>query len=142
MERRWVDYIDYFKISSTLIIPEGCKRIKYSTFWKCRGLKEVIIPESVKSIGREAFMGCRELEKVVIPENVIDIGYASFSGCIGLKKISIPRSVEKIGDYAFVGCLNAEITVRKPKEEFKYFGKDAFFRCKSVVEYVEEKTRN
>ena len=50
---------DYFKISSTLIIPEGCKKIGDWAFEYCDRLEKVIIPESVERIGIKAFWKCR-----------------------------------------------------------------------------------
>ena len=53
----------YFKIPSTLIIPEGCKRIGSSAFNGCSGLREVIIPKSVDVIRDGAFENCNKLKK-------------------------------------------------------------------------------
>lgn len=60
IERNWKEkYISsYFKIPSTLIIPEGCVRVGKSGFWGCEKLREVIIPKSVEEIGYRAFDGC------------------------------------------------------------------------------------
>lgn len=49
---------DFFKIPSSLVIPEGCEWIGYAAFISCEELKKVEIPESVKEIGDEAFCGC------------------------------------------------------------------------------------
>ena len=108
----------FYKVPSTLTIPEGCRRIRSGIFGNCNKLKKVIIPGSVKEIGIEAFWCCRKLEKVVIPESVVEIG-----------------------DVAFAGCWDAEIILRKPKNEFKYIGDCAFLNCRSV-EYAKEETRS
>lgn len=49
---------NYFKISSTLIIPESVKEIGQYAFWECRKLKKAIIPKGVKYIGNYAFWDC------------------------------------------------------------------------------------
>ena len=106
----------FYKVPSTLTIPEGCRRIRSGIFGNCNKLKKVIIPGSVKVIGEDAFWCCRKLEKVVISE-----------------------SVEEIYSSAFYGCAGAEIILKKPKNEFKYIGSLAFAGCRV---YVEEEARD
>lgn len=117
IERDWswkYKIVSYFKISSTLTIPDSCERIGGSAFYECDRLKEVVISEGVKSIGCRAFINCRKLKKVVIPD-----------------------SVENIFDYAFLGCKDATIIILKIKNQFKRIGGTAFEGCKDV----KEKTR-
>lgn len=74
---------DYFKIPTTLIIPEGCRKIGDRAFCDRYKLEEVIIPKSVEWIGNYALDWCRNA--VIILEK--------------------PRSeFRHIGDYAFLGC--------------------------------------
>ena len=143
VERDWYDYSieDYFKINSTLIIPEGCLWIGFKAFWGCERLKKVEIPKSVKKVGDRAFKDCTCLEKVVISEGVVCIGEFAFYGCWWLGKVIIPKSVERIEQYAFDSCLNAEIIVKRPKSLFQFITPMTFIRCKSV-EYAEEETRS
>ena len=120
VERDWSWYIkslkDYFKIPSTLIIPEGCRWIGGYTFEYCWWLKKVEIPGSVKNIGGCAFRCCEKLGKVVIPE-----------------------SVERIGYCAFYYCSNATIILRKPRSEYKFIGR---YRVFDDVKDVKEEIRN
>ena len=59
-----------FKISSTLIIPEGCVKIGMCAFWGCKKLREVTIPKSVQGIGYNAFWGCYEAKIILeAPKN-------------------------------------------------------------------------
>lgn len=137
-ERDWYwskGLVNYFKISSTLIIPESVERIGDKAFL-CEKLRKVIIPGNVKSIGKWAFRDCMRLEKVEILEGVVEIGYSTFQDCKMLKKVSIPRSVDYIGCRAFYGCKYATIILRKPKNEFKDTGSLVF-----DVRYVKEETR-
>lgn len=106
----------YYKIPSSLIIPDGVEVIGYRAFCDCK-VEKVVISGSVKKIRACAFVGCRKLKKVIIPENI-----------------------EEIGSCAFSGCGKAEVIIEKTKEDFE-IGEYAFFECKSV-KYVKEKTRN
>lgn len=101
----------YYKIPSTLIIPEGCVKVGAKAFWCCRELKRVVISGSVVEIGKWAFRGCDKLEKVVIP-----------------------GSVKEIMEEAFEYCWSATIILKKPKSKFKYIGPFAFNECKDVKE--------
>lgn len=119
IERNWeADYIyDFYKIPTSIIIPEGCREI-----------------------GKGVFEGCKELEKVEIPGSVKSIGSWAFDGCESLKKIIIPKSVEEIGFCVFRGCCNTEIIIEMPKGEFNYINPGLFVGCKGI-RYVEEETR-
>lgn len=110
----------YFKIPSSLIIPESCKKIGSSAFENCISLREVVFTESVEYIGRCAFEGCWWLKKVVIPK-----------GC------------KVIEDNAFWGCEEATIIImnKSSESDFKYFGRRAFRDCKEV-KYVKEEAGN
>lgn len=78
----------YFKIPSTLIIPEGC--------WE---------------IGQYAFRGCRWLEKVIIPKSVERVGDCAFE-CCGKAEITVKKAKSKlisgIGINAFYMCKSVE----------------------------------
>lgn len=114
IERDWCWFIiDRFKTPSTLVIPEGCKRIGCHAFSGYKELRNVVIPESMKLIENSAFCGCYKLEEVIIP-----------------------KSVEAIGNYAFDRCKEAVIILRKPKSEFRYIGLFSFDGCRDVKEEV------
>ena len=104
---------NYFKIPSTLIIPEGCMKIEQYAFDDNNKLEKVVIPEGCKWIGPYAFWGCRRLKKVVIPE-----------------------SVEEIKSCAFCGCNSATIILRKPKKDFKFISSEAFYNVRDVKEEI------
>ena len=92
IEKNWnirVDYIDaYYKIPSTLIIPEGCREIGDAAF-RCGELKKVVIPESVEWIGYCAFYGCRQATIVIQkPRSEFKyIGSCAFDYCKGVKDV-------------------------------------------------------
>lgn len=115
--------------------------------WECDGVNNyfkipstLIIPKSVWKIGKRAFESCEKLREVVIPKSVDVIGYRAFQWCVNLKKVEIPNSIWKIETSAFYNCYNAEIILKKPESQFR-IGCNAFWGCKIVVDYVNEKTR-
>lgn len=133
-----VDYLSiYYKIPSSLIIPEGVEKIGLNAFVRC-DLEKVEIPGSVYVIRGGAFDGCRKLEKLVISEGVERIEEFAFEGCRKLGKVVIPKSVKEIGEFAFCWCSEAVVTLRKPRSEFEYISPDAFKSCRDV----KEETRN
>ena len=70
----------YFKIPSSLIIPEGCVRIASWAFYDCSWLERVDIPKSVKWIGDCAFNKCKNATIILKkPEkNFKKIGWSAF----------------------------------------------------------------
>lgn len=125
---------DYYKIPSTLNIPEGCKKIGRNafvqcvkldeviipgsvewigsgSFWNCRYLKTVKILKGVKKIGDNAFWTCPRLKEVIMSEGIKEIGIAAFSWCHNLKEVGIPKSVKEIGTRAFWGCNLSNVEV-------------------------------
>lgn len=77
----------YFKIPSSLIIPDGCMKI-----------------------GDRAFCDCKELSKIEIPKSVEVIGISAFDWCDNAVVIlEKPKSEFKyIGPYAFWECKNVK----------------------------------
>lgn len=134
IEKVWnEDHISYYyKIPSSLIIPEGCVKVGDCAFLECRRLKKVSIPGSVKKINYGAFWGCCKLREVIIPEGVVKIGNYAFYKCEELKEAVIPESVNDIGNFAFGGCPVADIILHKPWSKFEFIATNAFLGCKDV----------
>lgn len=130
IERDWSNDFsslkNYFKVSTLIIIPEGCVEIGECAFWRCDKVREVVIPESVEVIRFKAFSYCWNLKKVSIPESVREIGRLAFERCSMLEEVVIPESVENIRAYAFDGCYRATIILRKPEFAFEFIGSCAF----------------
>lgn len=83
IERDWGnanEIDDYFKIPSTLIIPEGCEWIGRCIFWCYGRLERVVIPKSVVKIGDWAFNGLKNTE-IVIKNKNIRLGANVFTCC-------------------------------------------------------------
>lgn len=53
----------YFKIPSSLIIPDGCRRVGDYALGDCKNLKKVVFPESLEEIGIGSFVGT-DIEEV------------------------------------------------------------------------------
>lgn len=104
----------FFKIPSTLIIPESCRSIGVNAFWGYEKLGKVVISDGVKEIRDCAFAGCRKLRGEVV----------------------IPESVEKIGGSAFNVCGKATVILKKRKKDFKEIGRSAFHGCIDVKEEI------
>lgn len=67
IERGWYgDCLNnYYKIPTTLNIPDSCEKIGMCAFWGCKKLREVTIPKSVRGIGYNAFWGCYETKIIL-----------------------------------------------------------------------------
>ena len=88
IERDWEIWrnVSYFKIPSTLIIPEGCKRIGMYAFWGCDKLERVEIPKSVKDIGSWAFGGCRNAT-ITLKKLMKDFDYIERGAFLGVRDV-------------------------------------------------------
>ncbi len=93
---------------SSIVIPDGIRRIGTECFSMRASLRKVIIPEGVTEIGSRAFLGCMNLESVSIPTTLKKVGREAFRGCAKLRKITLPPGLEDPGAYAFSGCASLE----------------------------------
>ena len=91
VERKW--YWDmrpqlFFKIPSTLIIPEGCVKIGIWAFVGYKNLKKVVISKSVMEIGEGAFEKCREATIILKKpkKDFVRIGSDAFIDCKDVKE--------------------------------------------------------
>lgn len=80
IERDWKGKYtsNFFKIPTTIIIPEDCVRIGSYAFRYCLRLKKVKISKNVKEIGECAFWCCTNLKKAIIPKSIKIIGEFAF----------------------------------------------------------------
>lgn len=92
------------KTLTSVVIPEGVKKISDYAFEGCINLTHATIPEGVTSIGESAFEWCTSLVSVTIPSSLTSINNYAFKQCKSLSSISIPKSVSEIGVQAFVNC--------------------------------------
>ena len=76
----------------------------------------VEIPECIKIIGDLAFHNKTMIKNIIIPNTVEEIK-TSFNYCSGLTSITIPNSVEKISSMCFSSCNNlTQINIDKEKD--------------------------
>lgn len=81
---------------TSVVIPEGVKRINSCAFRECANLTSVTIPNSVTEIGTYAFYKCNSLTSIEIPESVTSIGTGAFGQSNNLKTITINKPKDSI----------------------------------------------
>ena len=121
--------------STSLVIPNGVKRIAPSALSFCDKLKSVTIPNTVTNIGDMAFMGCAKLENLIVPDGVEYIGSSAFAQCEALGTVSIPGSVKNIGGWSgqtFSGCKGLTNVVFRGEFDGLAFGDNTFWFCTSL----------
>ncbi len=89
---------------TSVVIPNGVKRIEARAFESCSGLTSVTFPEGLEFIGKDAFFSCVSLTDVTIPDGLTTIGIRAFWGCTGLTAVSLPESLRNLGQAAFSEC--------------------------------------
>ena len=108
-------------------LPSTLRRIGYSAFEGCAGLKSVALPDGLEHIGKRCFQKsalesvrlppalrvvdentfreCRRLRSVELPEGLERICIAAFYEC-GLESVSFPASLREICQTSFCLCPN------------------------------------
>ena len=119
----------YFKIPSSLIISDGCRRVGDYALGDCKNLKKVVFPESLEEIGIGSFVGTN-IEEVRFFGSKIS-KYA-FRGCTKLKRVILSNKTKEIEGWVFLECYEARITINKPENDPPYIGTEAFKGCKEV----------
>ena len=74
-------------------------------FYGCTEMTTIVLPEGIKRIGREAFAGCESLTEIVIPDSVTKIDTKAFAGCYSLTKIVFGEGVSAINN---IGLENSD----------------------------------
>jgi hypothetical protein len=86
---------------TSLLIPEGVKRIGKDAFKGCEGLADANGLVIVRDVLYDYFGQAGELD---LPNGLTQIGDEVFKDHKELKSIVIPESVTKIGKNVFKGC--------------------------------------
>lgn len=145
---------------TSIVIPEGVKRIALCSFENCDELTDITLPDSLESIGTDAFKGTgyyndkSNWKKGVlyignhllatknslsgeykIKEGTLTIADKAFYSCTDLTDLTIPKSVKNVGKLLFTNCAQLEnISVSKDN---KYFSaKDAILYNKNKTEVL------
>jgi len=120
-----------FKFSglTSIVIPNGVKKINRGAFTAAESLQSVTLPNGLEIIDGEAFSGTIELKSIVLPNTLKSIEIFAFEDT-GLTSVVIPASVETIGNSAFRDC--SQLTSVTFAEGLKSLGKNAFVGTKLV----------
>jgi len=101
-------------------VPEGCKIIGHSAFYKCYGLGAVTLPSTLEVIEEFAFHKCEALTKINFPEGLTTIQKDAFLGCTGLTEITLPSTIRELGQTAFFNALNIkEVRIKTAEKNVK-----------------------
>lgn len=144
----FADKIEFEKVDNRLfrendkieeiIIPEGIKKIKPGSFFKCTNLKSITIPSTLEEIGDYVFFGCHKLEEIKTSKNneLKVIGDSAFEGCSSLRHFQIPSSISSIGTAAFYDCNKLEKVDLRAQSQLKKISNHAFQYCRNLKEII------
>ena len=90
--------------ASTVIIPDGVKKISYGVFLNRHEIEFIVFPESLKEIDDCALFGCTKIKEMALPESLEKIGQITFGDCRELEFIYIGENVKSIDGNTFWGC--------------------------------------
>lgn len=113
---------------TSVVLPDGLKKIDSHAFNECSALTTVNIPSTVTKISSVAFGKCFSLESISIPASVTDFSDAFYMS--GLKNVTIENGVKVISAKAFEKCENLETLIVPESVEKIDFG--AFDGCSSL----------
>jgi hypothetical protein len=102
---RGTQLVSYTGNDQNLVIPGniGITEIGPSCFSDSY-FSSVVIPQGVRRIGRNAFSSSYNLTSVTLPEGLQVIDDSAFSSCSNLIRINIPEGIVAIGNNAFNNC--------------------------------------
>lgn len=69
-------------------------------------ITSIIIPNGVKKIGTSCFLYCKSITQIQLPSSLFEIEPWAFGECKSLEEIIVPNNVEKIGVNAFNNVRN------------------------------------
>ncbi len=73
-------------------------------------ITSIVIPDGVRKIGRSCFLYCRNLANIYLPPSLTEIEPWAFGECIGLAELIIPNRTIEIGTDAFHNVRNVFYT--------------------------------
>ncbi len=117
---------------TSLVIPEGVRRICGEAHQYYSKLRTVTLPDTLAEIGRFAFADCDELLELKLPRDLKVIEECAFSECAALERVELPDGLLRIENQAFRYCTSLEsITIPATVTEIDY---EAFFGCAALRE--------
>ena len=106
-------------------------------------ITSVVIPDGVRKIGRGAFSDCRNLIDVTLPDTVEEIMEVAFRGCIGLQTANIPARLRFMGLNAFYrdGELG-NLTIPAGMTPIEWQGWNHFSGCVKLPAEVRQRLKD
>ena len=115
---------------TSLIIPEGVRRICGEAHQYYSRLRTVTLPDTLAEIGRFAFADCDELRELKLPGGLKVIEECAFSECASLERVELPDGLLRIENQAFRYCTSLEsVSIPPTVTEIDY---EAFFGCSAL----------
>jgi hypothetical protein len=106
---------------ATVNLPEGLKKIAFSSFYKCSTLSSLALPSTLEIIESAAFQEPALSGTLILPDLLQFIESNAFNGCSNLTNISLPATVNSVGANAFTGCSNLPFEIRGTGGSFSVF---------------------
>jgi hypothetical protein len=78
---------------SSVVIPQGVRRIGRNAFSSSYNLTSVTLPEGLQVIDDSAFSSCSNLIRINIPEGIAAIGNNAFNNCSKLIVVNVPQNI-------------------------------------------------
>ena len=115
---------------TSMVVPEGVKKIGHRVFDNCSELQSVTLPSTLESLGYNVFQNCTSLTSIELPSGLTEMGEAVFIGCENLTSIKVPGGVEVIEKYTFGECTNLKSAIFE--EGVKTTKGYSFNNCKNL----------
>ena len=122
---------------TTVIIPEGIKRIGKSAFENCTDIVKVVLPESLECIDDSAFKGCTNLSDINLPDNISYLGKLAFAST-AITELEIPENTVEINESCFSNC--SKLTTVTFNESLETIRQYAFYRTAIKDVYIPDGT--
>ena len=106
-------------------------------------ITSVIIPNGVRKIGQGAFADCRKLTDVTLPDTVEEIREIAFRGCTSLVSANIPAGLKVMGLRAFSTCGElSNLTIPAGTGAIDWQGANHFANCGKLPSDTQQRLRD
>jgi hypothetical protein len=129
----------YIGDDADLVLPETYSSnlgtgyvIHDKAFARMSQITSVVIPNGVKKICDRAFSQCINLKSVVIGDGVDQLQQAAFEACSSLETVTLGKSLSWIGDTIFYNC-DALKTVKWQRVKMEMVFGDLFMMCNDLT---------
>ena len=105
-------------------------------------ITSVVIPNGVRKIGRGAFSDCRNLISVTLPDTVVEIREVAFRGCTTLISANIPAGLKIMGLNAFFSDRElSNLSIPDSMTVIKWQGWNHFSGCRKLPPSVQQRLK-